>query len=383
VARVFGRILASIWDDQDFVALDPEAQRMFMFLLSQPNLNHAGLLPLTVRRWASKARRLTVKQVRQSLADLDAAGFVVVDEETEELLVRSFVRRDEVYKQPRVMGAAVSGALEISSRRLRRALIGEMDRLPLHELNGEPVRLRNGLDAPSIRAQVEGHIDTLLVAFTEPSGPPSPSPSGGGSPTPAEGGTDPLAEGDSEGGAEGDWGTRARARGPLLLSLSPVPNPYPPLSSSAVPAADAAPPRGEQRTALAPRRDLNANRPDADALCDRLAELMVANGCKPPTVTNTWRTAARLLLDKDERELDKAMRLLEWCQADQFWRGNIQSLPKFREKYDQLRLKALGDWNRRTVIPLRPGHDEILAAAMERARAAEAETAASPKEISA
>jgi hypothetical protein len=33
--------------------------------------------------------------------------------------------------------------------------------------------------------------------------------------------------------------------------------------------------------------------------------------------------------------------MIRWCQADEFWRGNILSMPKLREKYDQLRLKAL------------------------------------------
>lgn len=328
MARAFGRILSSIWDDQDFLGLDAEAQRLYCFLVSQKNLNHAGLIPLTVRRWASKAKRLTAKQVRQSLSDLDAGGFIVMDEDTEEVLVRSFVRRDEVYKQPRVMGAAVAGALEMSSGRLRRALVAEMHRLPLDELSDEPTKLRNGGDAPSIRAQVRGHIDTLLKAFEEPSPPPSGGGSPSPSPTPSGGGSD----GPADGGPEGDWGTHAPARGPYPLSLSPVPYPNDDHSSSPT----AAPP-GDQAS---PRRA------DVDALCTRLVELMVANGCKPPVITEQWRTAARLLLDRDGRELDKAMALLDWCQADEFWKTNILSLPKFRKQYEQLRLKALAEWER-------------------------------------
>ena len=46
------------------------------------------------------------------------------------------------------------------------------------------------------------------------------------------------------------------------------------------------------------------------------------------------------MLDADERteaQIEKAMR---WCQADEFWRPNILSMPKLRDKYDQLRLAA-------------------------------------------
>ena len=34
--------------------------------------------------------------------------------------------------------------------------------------------------------------------------------------------------------------------------------------------------------------------------------------------------------------------LIRWCQADPFWRRNVLSMPTFRAKYDQLRLKAEG-----------------------------------------
>ena len=59
MARGHGRILTSIWEDGDFLDLDEREQRLYLFLISQPNLNHAGLLDLTLRRWSRKARGLT------------------------------------------------------------------------------------------------------------------------------------------------------------------------------------------------------------------------------------------------------------------------------------------------------------------------------------
>lgn len=67
---------------------------------------------------------------------------------------------------------------------------------------------------------------------------------------------------------------------------------------------------------------------------------MVARDCKPPTIGKTWLDSARLLLTADGRDLTQAFSVLEWSQADPFWRKNILSMPKFREKYDQLRLSA-------------------------------------------
>ncbi len=73
---------------------------------------------------------------------------------------------------------------------------------------------------------------------------------------------------------------------------------------------------------------------------------MLANGCKPPNVTNHWRDEARRLLDRDGRELDKALALIEWSQRSSFWATNIHSIPTFRRQYDKLRLAALAEWER-------------------------------------
>ena len=84
-----------------------------------------------------------------------------------------------------------------------------------------------------------------------------------------------------------------------------------------------------------------ANREDVEALCAHLERRIAQNGVKNRKINNSWRTAARLLLDKDARPLAEAQALIDWCQNDSFWRGNILSMPTFREKYDQLRLRAM------------------------------------------
>lgn len=88
-------------------------------------------------------------------------------------------------------------------------------------------------------------------------------------------------------------------------------------------------------------------RPDVEELCSLLADLVETNGSKRPTITKAWRDAARLMLDRDGREPEKVRNLLRWSQADGFWRKNILSMPKFRQRYDQLRLAALEEWDKR------------------------------------
>lgn len=84
-----------------------------------------------------------------------------------------------------------------------------------------------------------------------------------------------------------------------------------------------------------------AGRAAARDLCDRLAQLIVENGSKPRKVTQKWLDAARLLVDRDGRSPQQVRNMIEWCQRDEFWRSNILSMPTLREKYDQMRLKAM------------------------------------------
>lgn len=81
-------------------------------------------------------------------------------------------------------------------------------------------------------------------------------------------------------------------------------------------------------------------RDDVERICQHLVDRIVTNGSRKPAVSDEWRTEARLLLDKDGRTEEQVHRAIDWCQDSTFWRGNVMSMPKLREKYDQLRLAA-------------------------------------------
>jgi hypothetical protein len=88
-------------------------------------------------------------------------------------------------------------------------------------------------------------------------------------------------------------------------------------------------------------------RADVEELCNRLRDRMIENGFKAPTITKVWRDEARRMLDIDKRELDKALRLIDWATSNSFWKANIRSMPKFREQYDALRVRANEERDRR------------------------------------
>lgn len=82
-------------------------------------------------------------------------------------------------------------------------------------------------------------------------------------------------------------------------------------------------------------------REDVEQVCSLLAEKIAANGCKRPTVTRAWRDEARRLIDRDGRTVTQVIAAINYATSDPFWRANILSMTKLREKYDQLRLSYL------------------------------------------
>lgn len=83
-------------------------------------------------------------------------------------------------------------------------------------------------------------------------------------------------------------------------------------------------------------------RPEVEALCTLLADLIEANGSKRPNITKTWHDAARLMLDRDGYDLAQVEGVMRWSQEDEFWRANVLSMPTFRKQYDRLRMQATG-----------------------------------------
>lgn len=81
-------------------------------------------------------------------------------------------------------------------------------------------------------------------------------------------------------------------------------------------------------------------REDVDRLCTLLADRIEANGVKRPSIGQKWRDAARLLLDKDGYTEEQVARIIDWSTSDDFWKSNILSMPKLREKSAQLLIKS-------------------------------------------
>lgn len=161
MAREYARIMTAIWRNAEFRSLGETQQRAYLFLVTQPDISAAGVLALRLRRWADAAATSTADSLTQVLKELEAGRFIVVDWDAEELLIRSFIRWDGGFNNPKRRPVIVRAAEEVESTRVLRALASEFERCGLPPLATDALP-----DSPSDRAS---HDE--LVGYEEPSAP--------------------------------------------------------------------------------------------------------------------------------------------------------------------------------------------------------------------
>jgi hypothetical protein len=132
--RDHAEIFVTIWDDPDWLALSAGAKGMYFLLLSQRKLDYCGVLYLNVARWATLSPDTDEEDVCKVLTQLQERGFIVIDTSTNELLIRSFFRRDvaKVGKNggmnANLIRAALNDANRVDSHLIRDVLVREMYR---------------------------------------------------------------------------------------------------------------------------------------------------------------------------------------------------------------------------------------------------------------
>lgn len=129
MARTHARILTAIWRDEEFRALPIAPQHAYFTVLSQQDLTHAGVVDYRPGRIGSLALDNNAKKVEAAVTRLGQKRFVLVDRDTEELMVRTFIRHDQVLNLEN-MGKACARAFDtVVSLRIRGAIFEELGRL--------------------------------------------------------------------------------------------------------------------------------------------------------------------------------------------------------------------------------------------------------------
>lgn len=128
MAREFSRVKLSIWNDPDFRTRSVDAQALYFTLLTHPQINACGVVEWRENKLTKFSADMTSERLREAAWNLGQADLIAVDPDTEEALVRSFVRHDGVLQSPNMTRALVREHAGIASLRLMALVSREVRR---------------------------------------------------------------------------------------------------------------------------------------------------------------------------------------------------------------------------------------------------------------
>lgn len=309
MARDYAKIITRIWADDDFKGLGATAQRLYFQLLSQPDVSMCGVVTLAERRWSMQVADQSLDAITDDIAALEGARFIVVDRVTQEVLVRSYVRHDEAWRSPNGMKGIDSAVRSVLSGRLKSVCRGELLKIDTSKLS-DSVNKNTGR---STRDFVRGLIRGIEEDFEAPT--------------------------------EGAYQDPSQAPRQGMNRFSHSTEPEPETSTEPETSPETSSSRQSQATDDEPDPE---PRDDVDGLLDLLDLEIERNGNRPPKRNKTNHDAMRLLLDRDNATEEQIAYVVRWCQNDTFWKANILSASKLREKFPQLVAKIRSEAERPT-----------------------------------
>jgi hypothetical protein len=181
VSEKFTKLFHALDGDDDFNALPREAQHLYLRMLAHPSINYAGIIDWRPNRWINKWPGATLAGISKAAGGLRDGGFAYFDTDTEEALIRAFVRRDGFMKSPNMAVAMKKAHALIASSTLKKVSLWELQRY--HHIDPDlagwdKVRdlLSNPLVNPSDDPSVNPSIYPQAKGSAKGSVNPSPTP---------------------------------------------------------------------------------------------------------------------------------------------------------------------------------------------------------------
>lgn len=175
MSREHAQIKLAIWADDEFRDLSPGAQHLYFVLLTSPALSYCGVTDWRPKRIAAAANGWTATDVEQAAKELADRLYLVVDDDTEEVLIRSFLRNDGLMARERMATAMAKAYSTVASPRLRGVLVHELKRLHSEQpsLTGwSSERAVELLSKPSVDPSAMASVMALTTAPAMPSAEP-------------------------------------------------------------------------------------------------------------------------------------------------------------------------------------------------------------------
>ena len=134
MAREYARYLTRTHRDDDWRQLSSLHHDAYMALASSADISWCGVVPYVPARYAGFSTDLStskrVEKVWQELADRD---YLILDQTEGELLVRTFIRHDNLLAKPNLTKAMLTAYRKVRSCRIIAAINGELAKLQ-HDL---------------------------------------------------------------------------------------------------------------------------------------------------------------------------------------------------------------------------------------------------------
>lgn len=124
--REYAQLKLSIWNDRDFTNLTVDAQLVYIMAMSHPTTNLAGVLDYSPQKFARLAAGFTPKRIVAAVDELCRGRFVVTDDDTGEMLVRTAVRASGAWKKPTTAASIANSVTNTFSDALRAVLADEL-----------------------------------------------------------------------------------------------------------------------------------------------------------------------------------------------------------------------------------------------------------------
>lgn len=118
MARQYAKFYVTVWGS-DFRQLTRGAQHLYFQLVSNPKLSAAGCVTIQPRKWANQSADTTAAQIETDLIELAAKRYVLIDDDTEELLIRSFIHHDRGHRNKFLLKSIETAIAVIESPTLR------------------------------------------------------------------------------------------------------------------------------------------------------------------------------------------------------------------------------------------------------------------------
>jgi hypothetical protein len=164
MAREYARIRLTINGDDKFEALSADAQWLYTrVLLPEPSLSYCGIADWRPKRLVGKAQDMTLERITRAATALEHGRFALFDLDTEEVLVRAYIRSDELLRNPKMAAAVVKAYGAVASKPLRAAIITEVKRVRSESPDLSPWTHK---DTAADLSELLGKADVDSVGYT-------------------------------------------------------------------------------------------------------------------------------------------------------------------------------------------------------------------------